>query len=236
MSATLMAHCGAEIVTRDVLALYEPPEATKTWKPIAHAELVDTIHEEIASRGLVVRKEQYAVQSEGALLFGIIDLEWEDNGEYAAALGLRTSNNKKFPIQMVSGFRVFVCDNLSFAGEIIALRRKHTKKLDLRAEIGEGIDRYQAGVLELSHGIDRMKNMPVNPVGAKEAIFDIFKSKIVPTRLFHPVVAEWQKVTAETGGYGTEWMLMNAVTEHIKVLRPGVAFDATRKLGEYFQV
>lgn len=124
MASALLAHCGATYVTREALELYEPPEGTDTWKPVAHAELVDTIHEEIASRGLTVRKEQYAVQGGGDLLFATIDLEWESNGEYAAALGLRTSNNKKFPIQMVSGFRVFVCDNLCFSGEIIALKRR----------------------------------------------------------------------------------------------------------------
>lgn len=81
-----------------------------------------------------------------------------------------------------------------------------------------------------------MKDMPVNPVGAKEYIFDIFRKKVVPMRLFHPVVDEWQQATAQTNGYGTEWQLHNAFTHHIKGLKPAVAFNATRKLGEYFQV
>jgi hypothetical protein len=37
--ATLIAHRGAQIVTREQLAQYVPPPATDTWKPVGHKEL-----------------------------------------------------------------------------------------------------------------------------------------------------------------------------------------------------
>ena len=63
-------------------------------------------------------------------------------GEGGAAIGIRTSNDKSLALQLAIGYRVFVCDNMSFAGDLIALRRKHTGNLDLHKEFAEGIGRY----------------------------------------------------------------------------------------------
>ena len=41
--AHLIAHRGAEIVSREQLAQYEPPPATDTFKPVGHAQLVMTL-------------------------------------------------------------------------------------------------------------------------------------------------------------------------------------------------
>ena len=38
--AKLIAHRGAEIVTREQLANYPAPEPTETWKPVSHLQLV----------------------------------------------------------------------------------------------------------------------------------------------------------------------------------------------------
>lgn len=230
----LLAHCGARFVTRETLELCVTPQGTDTWKPIAHSDLVGALNEEIQSRGLVVRKESYAVQKDDTKLFGTIDLEWQNNGEYAAALGLRTANDKSLSIQIAVGMRVLVCDNLAFSGDIIALRRKHTKNLNLRQEISRGLDRYQEGVLSLGRDIERLKTKPLNPPIAKEYIFDIFRKKVVPMRLFHLVVDEWDKMAVD--GYGSEWQLHNAFTEHFKQLSPAVAFNATRIVGKFFEM
>jgi len=41
-------------------------------------------------------------------------------------LGIRNSHDKTFPASLVDGALVFVCDNLSFSGEI-RVTRKHTR-------------------------------------------------------------------------------------------------------------
>src|SRR2546428_682024 len=126
MIGTLVAHCGAEKVTRKDLEAIAAPNPTASWKPIRHADLVAAIETELARRDLGIRQESFAVQRGGALLFGVFDLAWLDSGEYAAAIGLRTSNDKTMSIQIAVGLRVFVCDNMAFAGDLIALKRKHT--------------------------------------------------------------------------------------------------------------
>jgi hypothetical protein len=62
-------------VNRDQLAQYDVPPGTDTWKPIKHSGLADALHAELACRGLGVRREQYAVQKQGSVLFGTLDLD-----------------------------------------------------------------------------------------------------------------------------------------------------------------
>jgi hypothetical protein len=54
-TATLVAHRGAQLVSRDALAAYAPPAATKSWKPVKHALIVDLMHEELDRRHICQR-------------------------------------------------------------------------------------------------------------------------------------------------------------------------------------
>ena len=110
-------------LTREELASLTTPKGTDSWKPVPHKHLVDVIHEELERRGIEVTKENYAVQKEGNVLFGTLDLDWQDDGDMTASIGLRTANDKTISIQMAIGMRIFVCDNMMFAGDLIALKR-----------------------------------------------------------------------------------------------------------------
>jgi hypothetical protein len=231
-TATLMTHCGAIQVTRAELATFVPPARTATWMPIKHSDLIDALHTALTQRGFQVRREQYAVQKQGALLFGTLDLDWYDTGKSAAAIGLRTANDKSMALQLAVGQRIFICDNLCFAGDLIALKRKHTAKLDLPRELAGALDHYEAGVHRLAAGIERLTQTPLTMEAAKVRLFDLFHQHILPLRLLHPVIQTLAS-TSTTDGWNA-WMLHNACTTHIKALPPGPAFRATTRLGHVF--
>lgn len=231
-SARLIAHCGAVPVSRDALRLLPAPLATKTFKPIAHSDLVEALHEELSARGLVVAREQYAVQHEGHRLFGALDLVARyDTAPTTRALGLRTANDKSLSLQIAIGQRVFVCDNMAFSGDLIALKRKHTSGLDLGLELQQGLDRYERGVEVLEASIDHLQALVMTETEEKTWIYDVFARKIVPITQFPHVVATYQKTMIPRYGH-TMWALHNAVTQQIRDMRPGPAFQATVKLGQ----
>jgi hypothetical protein len=229
--AILLTHCGAERVTRADLARIAAPARTATWVPIKHSDLLDALHAELARRDLEVRREQYAVQHQGTMLFGTLDLTWYDTGESAAALGLRTANNKSMALQLAIGLKVFVCDNLCFAGDLIALKRKHTAGLDLPRELAQALDRYQAGFVTLRAGIRRLQATCLTAQDTKVWIYDVFAQRLVPLRYFPQVVQTYHTVTVPRYG-PTLWALHNAVTTHLQTLPPGPAFRATVRLGQ----
>src|SRR5579863_6962718 len=94
-SATLMAHTGAVKLERGDLVYLNTPSQTNTWKPIPHSQLVDAIEETLTSNHLHITKEEYAVQTGGNKLFGVMTLNDERN-DHSLALGVRTSNDKVF--------------------------------------------------------------------------------------------------------------------------------------------
>ena len=95
--ARLIAHRGAEIVTRDDLKNYPAPEPTSTWKPVSHLQLVETLAGVMADRGLHITREQFAVQ--GAKLFGTFDTEWQKMEDFGAAVGFRHATTRAWPFR-----------------------------------------------------------------------------------------------------------------------------------------
>ena len=81
---------------------------------------------------------------------------------------------------------------MAFHGDLIALKRKHTANLDLHTEFAAGIGRYVKGYAQLQENIDWWKERTVSKERGKQLIYDIFNQKIVPVRLFHPAVRDWE--------------------------------------------
>ena len=230
MAGKLIAHCGATLMDREGLQALETPPPTDSWTPIPHYELVQALDGQLRARGINIVKESFAIQK--AKLFGVIDTDYQVAEEGGAAIGIRTSNDKSLALQLAIGFRNFVCDNMAFAGDLIALRRKHTGHLDLHKEFAEGITRYVRDYRRLQDDISVWKETPITSERAKTLIYDIFLQKIVPVRLFHPVVSTYQATLHQGQNL---WTLNNAFTRHIQKLNPGLAFSPTVKLGKFFE-
>ena len=119
---------------------------------------------------------------------------------------------------------------MSFSGELIALKRKHTANLDLHTEFATGIGRYVQGYGKLQENIAWWKERTVSKERGKQLIYDIFKQKLVPIRLFYPTVSDWEAAEDKT-----MWRLHNCMTAHVKTLKPAPAFTATLKLSRFFE-
>src|SRR5207245_7555427 len=92
-----------------------------------------------------------------SVLFGVLQLAYGETGDGIAALGLRTGNNKTMSLQICAGYRVFVCDNLAFRGDLIALKRKHTSGLNLKEELTLSVLRFQEHFCPLTGELNDMK-------------------------------------------------------------------------------
>jgi hypothetical protein len=232
--AKLIVHRGAIRVTRAELADIAASPATATWKPIPHATLVSAIHEELTHRNIAVVQEDYAVQRRNSMLFGTMVLKYLQTDEFAAALAFRHANDMSEAIKMYAGVRVFNCDNMSLSGDEIILHKKHSPRFNLAAALPEAFDKYQDGTLQLQRDIDDLKGALCSHIDAKEMIYDIFRRRLVPLRLFHPVVESWHMQLPDDQHSSNAWVLHNCFTEHIKTLAPNVAMRATVRLGKFF--
>jgi hypothetical protein len=167
------------------------------------------------------------------MLFGVMVLNWLASDAFAAALAFRHANDRTEALRMFAGVRVFACDNMALSGDEIILQKKHTARFALAQALPEAFDRYQYGTLRLQQSIEDLQGTPIDAQGAQGTIFDIFRRKIVPLRLFHPVVDDWEAQHPQ-GKVGNTWTLVNCFTNHTKTLAPNVAMRATVRLGKYF--
>ncbi len=126
----LMLHCGAQLAARTDVFAVPVPESTSTYVPLAYESFLTRIEKQVSVEGMAVREERLALAKDGQRLFGLMSLEMKDAArtEYGCVLGLRTSYDRSFANGLCVGAQVFVCDNLSFSGEI-TFSRKHTANM-----------------------------------------------------------------------------------------------------------
>jgi hypothetical protein len=237
VEGTLMAHAGAVMVSRGDLKNVETPRATDSWKPVPHSLLVDCIENTLKRNNFRIQREEYAVQTEGAKLFGVMTLNSE-HGDYALALGIRTSNDKSFPVQMIAGARVFVCDNLAFNGSVVTLKRRHTSGLDIRVEVAGGITRAISQFISMEGAVTKMKAIDLGGKDnfAKAKMLDAAVKGVMPLRLIPEVHKNYFEPKHPEFEPRNAWSLHNAFTEAFKLLKPNVAMQSGVELGKLFNI
>jgi hypothetical protein len=128
--ANLYLHCGANPVDRDQVATVATPARTETWVPISHARLLAGVQQSLERQGLHIVTESHGLTRDGNRYFGLLQVANGTNPEdFGLVVGVRNSHDKSFPAALVLGASVFVCDNLSFSGEV-KLARKHTAHIE----------------------------------------------------------------------------------------------------------
>lgn len=230
------SHANSELMTREQLMMIPAPLSTPTWRPIAHGDLLTAIDRQLRVRGVTIDAEQFALQREGARLFAVLDLSLERTGEVCASMGIRTSNDRSLALEIAVGIKVFVCDNLTFSGDLIALRRKHTIRFDLNADISRAVDRYQGHLTALRQQIAAIQDTPISDEKAKGLIVDAFQQEVVPIRYFKPVTQTYFNPAPDMTDVSprTLWGLHNAFTRCVRQMAPAPAFEATTALGTFF--
>lgn len=230
----LLAHAGASKLSRDQLVTILPPEATDTFKPIAHAELIHDLLDGLSYRHINVVHDEYAVTEDGMKLFGVLDLETTFD-EARFSLGIRNANDKSMRLALTVGYRVFVCDNMAFHGDFTPVLAKHSKHFNLQDALAIGIDRIQRNFEPMRRQVESWRGLQLTDDSARLTIYRAFiegqldvpkhLARLVHEHYFEPKYPEFSARTF--------WSLSNAFTTAFKELDPVPQFRATAKLGGF---
>lgn len=208
---TLLVHCGAEAIAPDALYDLETPQGTDTHCPIAHRDVVEMTKYALGFHKHEIVEEHHAVTPDGARYFGILCLQSE-YGDYTDMVGLRNSHDKKFPIGISFGSRVFVCDNLAFNGDHV-IKRRHTQKAkrDLPGLVGEIVEPLQERRKALHTTYNHYKEVELIEEEADAMIMRLYRRGIINVQRIGSVAKAWDDPPHDWGGR-TAWRLFNAVT------------------------
>jgi hypothetical protein len=220
----LILHCGADKVERQQVVDIHTPEATPTWQPISHESLIGRVSRGLENAGYAITNEAHALTKDGARYFGLFQIEPAREeltdliaADYSLVLGLRNSHDKTFPAALVLGAQVFVCDNLSFSGEI-KLSRKHTKYIerDLPTVIGRACGQLSQRYAQNAQRFEAYKTVELADRDANDLIIRALDNGAVCGSHITKVLSEYRQPKHEEFKQKTVWGLYNAFTEVAK--------------------
>lgn len=236
MNSTLVNSKNSKPVTREQLSrLAEPTAESEHHLPVAHHALVDAIEASLQAASLSVSRWRLQTSHKDQRLFGVADLATQD-GQWTAAVGFAHANDRSLSLRLVAGLRVLVCDNLCLHGDMIALKRKHTLKLNLQEEVQEGINRYLTHAAHLATRVAELKEMEIDTQCGDSKILSAFvgEDPILPLKTLPAVVREWRAPSFTEFRPRTLWSLHNAFTENLRELSVERQLAVTTRLGKLF--
>jgi hypothetical protein len=218
--SNLVLHCGAAKVERSQLTDIVTPQGGQTWCPIPHATLVAEVEGALVRANMRIVSEAHGLSADGARYFGLLQVaNGEEQGDYSYVLGLRNSHDKRFPAGLVVGSAVFVCDNLSFSGEI-NIARKHTRFITrdlpglVAGAVGQLGDRWHSQ----AERIDAYRQHELSDVQAHDMIIRALDNRAITVTQVPGILKEWRtpRHPEFSAGGSTAWRFLNAVTETAK--------------------
>lgn len=218
--AKLYLHCGTDLVPREQLARVVTPDKTATWQPIPHNLLLDRVTDTIQHTGLKIVTEAHGLTHDGNRYFGLLQVtNGQTSTDFGVVIGLRNSHDKRFPAGLVVGASVFVCDNLSFSGEI-KLARKHT--VNIVRDLPELVSRALGKLTDLrekqEHRFLTYKSHELTDAQAHDLVIQALDARVLPVTKIPDMIEEWRHPRhpefVEAGK--TAWRFFNGATQVLK--------------------
>jgi hypothetical protein len=235
-ASVLVAHAGAEKISREQLALVPCPEGTDTHRPIPHHELINSLEETLGFRHISIVRCEFAITADGNKMFGLLEIDQTFDGA-RFALGVRNSHDKTMRLAMTIGYRVFVCDNMAFHGDFTPVLAKHTKNFVLTRALSVGVDEMQRNFDPMVNTAKKWQQSLLADATAKLIIYRAFieNEAELPRHLAGSVHDFYFNPKDEAFQPRTMWSLSNAFTSAFKELEPVPQFKATGKLATFLE-
>jgi len=220
----LCLHCGTTPVGREELALVPTPPPTKSERgrlhvPVAHSDLADAVERSVIATGLRVVDQQFALTKSGDRCFGLLTIgDDREGGDYAITIGVRNSHDKKFPVGLALGSRVFVCDNLAFSSEE-KVSTKHTRHVYSRLPglVDDAVSKLFTHRLGQEKRINAYKLAEVEGTRhLHDLILRAYRADAIPKLAISEVIEEYEKPRHPEFDAKNLWSVFNAFTEVLK--------------------
>jgi len=213
----LALHCGARSVDREAVEQAATPSGSSTWVPVPHHRLLERVESTLLADGMQVVGQAHALWQDGRRYFGLLEVtSGYSHDDYGLVIGLRNSHDKSFPAAIALGHAVFVCDNLSFAGEV-TIARRHTRFIerDLPRVVHTAVGRLRDLRGQQDQRIAAYKRTEIDDRTVHDLVVRAIDAQVLPVTQLPAVLDQWRTPKfAEFADNGrTAWRLLNSFTE-----------------------
>lgn len=228
----LCLHSGAHGATIEEVNAVVLPPATRTHVPIPHTTLIEQVKHTLGQQSYRIAKENHALTRDGQRYFGTMLLASNDDKDFGLTVGIRNSHDKSIIAGMVIGATVFVCDNLSFSGEV-KFQRKHTRNIatDLPSLIARAVGKLADMRGRQQIRFDAYKQTELSDMQAHDMLLRLHLAKALPITTIGDAVVEWRNPRhpefVQCGK--TAWRLWNSITESLKGTNGNIVAERTMR-------
>lgn len=192
-----------------------PKNAGRRWKPIRHGDLIDSIKDQITTRGWRITQALFSTAREGADMAGAFLMDDVRGVETVPgttlALGFLNSNARRKALQITVGASITCCTNGMCTGSIL-LNRVHDHTVDLPAELNVALNKYTEAAKEIPGIIRNLKERELSPDEASGILLRAGRLRLVGWTAIGRVDKEYHWPTFTDHGNNTSWALLNAFT------------------------
>jgi hypothetical protein len=238
----------AHEATRDDLYGVVTPMRTDSWVPTGHADVVNTLTDRAAARGLVVKSERFALldgtlygeggmqtRIPGARMFGSLDFAPIPGMPFPPgtlpSAGVRNSVDKSFALSILSGSRVVVCANGVLAAEHV-ISRKHTSGIDLVESIDKALDAFMESLRGFNETYEKLRAKQLRRTTAHSLIVELAQAGAFSSSDILPVVREFENNRHPEFREKSAWSLYQSCTEIMKTQSPARQVDGFKALNQ----
>ncbi len=216
----LCLHCGGHQVERDFVEGITTPPSTQSWVPVPHHRVLEEVETALVGARLTVVNQAHALWGDGRRYFGLLEVcNGKPQGDHGLVIGVRNSHDQSFPASIALGSAVFVCDNLSFCGEI-TISRRHTRFIerDLPRVIHTAVCRLTDLRQTQDDRIEKYKSTKLDDQTAHDLVIRAVDASSLPVTQIPAVLSEWRDPTHEefTVGGKNFWRFYNSLTNALK--------------------
>lgn len=239
----LMLHAGANTATFEQVLESRTPSPSDTHYPIPHAKLIETVVAHVEESGWSVGSSEFGLWDvngmTAARMFGVLSLTPKLGTENTAmvpfgqeqraiaekvqglVVGVRNSHDKSFAASMAVGARVFVCDNMSFSGDIV-IGRKHTLNIlrDLDRLVAQAVGRIAAMRVSHERRIAAYMDADLSDAEVHDIVIRTVDAKVMANAFIAKVLEEWRHPQHPEFEDRNGWSLYNAYTQVFKGTNP----------------
>jgi hypothetical protein len=211
---------GANTTLEDLqrIPLVRPPKAGAYWQGVPHGALVNTLSDEIRSRGWTITDQKFSLSKDKGDLVGAFGLKIKgvDAPEgQSLSLGFITSNMMRVSLKLLVGTNVAVCSNGMATGEIV-MQRKHTHGFNMIQEIEYSLDQYIPRAHKINHIVEGLQETVLSSTRSDEILMEAGRNRLMPWSRIGAVDKEYRNPTFAEHGKDTSWALLNAFTHTVK--------------------
>ena len=214
-------HCGAEsILLPQLMALPTPPQ-TKTHFPIPHHHFYELAESRLLQQGYTISNPRHYINREGAHYFALMQIlhaDEDQNADQATMCALRNTHDRTFAAKLAVGAKVFVCDNLSFSGDIV-VGRKHTANIwnDLPDLIEGAIGRIRVMRKRQDIRFAEYRRAPLDDFTADHLMMETYRKGIINLKRIKAVNDQWYlPLEGDEQPNNTVWDFFNACTASLR--------------------